>query len=124
MYFPRRTFLKSSSLLATAFALSDLNFESLAATNASDLPAGNAPAPVPFPHFPDRLHAVVWRNWPLIPVTKIASVLQGTPEQIRTLAKSMGLPDQKEISVDQQRRSYITIIRRNWHLLPYDQLLQ
>ena len=124
MYFPRRTFLKSSSLLATAFALSDLNFESLAATYASDLPAGNAPAPVPFPHFPDRLHAVVWRNWPLIPVTKIASVLQGTPEQIRTLAKSMGLPDQKEISADQQRRSYITIIRRNWHLLPYDQLLQ
>ena len=36
----------------------------------------------------------------------------------------MGLPNQKEISTDQQRRSYITIIRRNWHLLPYDQLLQ
>ncbi|MBN2559372.1 MAG: hypothetical protein JXQ75_00375 [Phycisphaerae bacterium] len=28
------------------------------------------------------------------------------------------------ITPDQQQRSYITILRRNWHLLPYEQLLE
>jgi hypothetical protein len=124
MPFPRRTFLKSSSLLATAFAFPHFALDSLAAADASELPVGNAPAPVPFPHFPDRLHAFVFRNWPLVPLTKLAAVLDASPDRITALAHSMGLPDQKEISAEQQRRSYITIIRRNWHLLPYDQLLQ
>src|SRR5260221_3072137 len=35
----------------------------------------------------------------------------------------MGLPPKPRINADQQRRSYITIIKRNWHLLPYEQLL-
>src|SRR5579884_4445528 len=34
----------------------------------TDLPVGSAPAPVALPHFPDRLHAFVWRNWPLVPI--------------------------------------------------------
>ncbi|MGZ8901353.1 MAG: hypothetical protein ACXW3Z_14785 [Limisphaerales bacterium] len=53
----------------------------------------------------------------------MAAVLQATPEQIRAIAGSLGLPNQKEISANQQRRSYITIVRRNWHLVPYEQLL-
>ena len=36
----------------------------------------------------------------------------------------MGLPRQPRIGSDQLRRSALTIIRRNWHLLPYDQLLE
>lgn len=36
----------------------------------------------------------------------------------------MGLPVPKTISKEQQRRSYITVIRRNWHLLPYEQILK
>lgn len=88
------------------------------------LPSGAAPEPVTIPHFPDRLHAFVWRNWTLVPVVKIAQVVGATPDQIRSVGESMGLPPAAEISRDQQRRSYITIIRRNWHLLPYDQLLQ
>ncbi|MCC6142260.1 MAG: hypothetical protein IT368_00490 [Candidatus Hydrogenedentes bacterium] len=34
------------------------------------------------------------------------------------------MPEPAAISEDQWKRSYITIIRRNWHLLPYEQLLQ
>ena len=30
---------------------------------ADALPAVSNLAPVPIPHFPDALHAVVWRNW-------------------------------------------------------------
>ncbi len=29
---------------------------------ADVLPKGSAPTPVACPHFPDRLHAAVWRN--------------------------------------------------------------
>lgn len=54
----------------------------------------------------------------------MASTLNGTPREIRAIGESMGLPRPRKISVEQQRRSYITIIRRNWHLLPYEQLLE
>jgi hypothetical protein len=54
----------------------------------------------------------------------MAEVLNTDPETIREIGLAMGLPETQPITEDQWRRSYITIIRRNWHLLPYDQLLQ
>ncbi len=90
---------------------------------AVTLPEGPAPAPVSFSHFPDRLSAFVWRNWPLVPVERMAQVVGGTSSDILRLGKEMGLPDPRPIGESQWRRSYITIIRRNWHLLPYEQLL-
>lgn len=92
--------------------------------DVSQLPMGPAPAPVAFPHFPDRLHAFVWRNWPLVPAERLARVVGAKPEQIREIARAMGLSEQPAIGDDQQRRSYFTIVRRNWHLLPYEQLVQ
>ena len=88
------------------------------------LPQGTSPLPVAFPHFPDALHAVVWRNWDTVDVAHLASVLQATPEQIAGVAEAMGLPPQRSISAAEQRRNYMTIIRKNWHLLPYEQLCQ
>ncbi|MRS65309.1 hypothetical protein GJJ30_28690 [Larkinella terrae] len=35
----------------------------------------------------------------------------------------MALPPAQAVSADQLKRSYLTIIRRNWHLLPREQLL-
>lgn len=96
----------------------------MAVVHAVELPSGSAPAPVSFPYFPDRLHAYVWFNWTLVPTARLAEVSGATPEQIVDIGKRMGLPDPHVISEDQWRRSYITIIRRNWHLLPYDQLLR
>jgi hypothetical protein len=91
---------------------------------AADLPMGSAPKPLPLPHFPDRLHAFVWRNWQLVPARRMAEVVgTGTGDIVR-LGKRMGLAGPPRITVEQQRRSTLTIIRRNWHLLPYDQLLQ
>jgi hypothetical protein len=92
--------------------------------NVSDLPSGTAPPPVPFPHFPDRLHAFVWRNWTLVPLERLARVLAAEPEAVRALGRAMGLPDPPAVTEDQWRRSPITLIKRNWHLLPYEQLLQ
>jgi len=87
------------------------------------LPVGSAPKPVDFPHFPGRMHAFVWRNWPIVEVERLAEVLGTTPHNVRAVAESMGLPPQRPIPAADRNRVYITVIRRNWHLLPYDQLL-
>ena len=88
------------------------------------LPEGTSPAPLALPHFPDRLHAFVWRNWPLVPVARLAAVVGAAQADILSLGRAMGLPEPPRPSRDQQRRSSLTIIKRNWHLLPYNQLLK
>lgn len=95
----------------------------LVALMGINLPTGSSPEPVPFPHFPDTLHTVVWRNWSLVPMERLAETLDATPAQLIEVGKRMGLPEPPEIDAEQQARSYITVLRRNWHLLPYDQLL-
>ena len=87
------------------------------------LPTGPTPEPVAAPHFPDRVHAFVWRNWELVDLPRMAAVLRTTPENVRAMGESMGLPAHVAPTEDLRRRSYITTIRRNWHLLPYEQLL-
>ena len=88
------------------------------------LPHGSAPEAIRFTHFPDRMHTFIWRNWTVVPVERLAEVLEAKPEQVTKIAESMGLPPQGTISSDWKERGYITILRRNWHLLPYEQLLQ
>ena len=97
----------------------------LAATSvpAETLPVGSHPPAIEFPHFPDRAHAVVFRNWQLVPASRIAEVLATNEADVRELATSMGLPAAGDVSERMQDRGYITIVRRNWHLLPYEQLL-
>ncbi len=90
---------------------------------AEALPTGTARAAVPLEHFPDRLHAFVWRNWELISLERMAEVLETTPANVRDVGLSMGLPAHRRPPAEYQQRGYITIIRRNWHLLPYEQLL-
>ncbi len=88
----------------------------------ASLPTGASRTPVALDHFPDALHAVVWRNWDLVPVERLAEVLNATPRQIEEIALSMGLEKQFALPPDALERCYVTLIRRNWHLLPYEQL--
>lgn len=88
------------------------------------LPEGPSPAALTLPHFPDQAHAFVWRNWPLVPVERMAAVLDAAPDDVAAMGRRMGLGTPPKISNEQWRRSYITIIRRNWHLLAYEQLLK
>ena len=90
---------------------------------AETLPVGSHPPALDYPHFPDGVHAVVWRNWQLVPAHRIAKVLGTSEANVRELATSMGLPAAGQVPERMQDRGYITIIRRNWHLLPYEQLL-
>jgi hypothetical protein len=88
------------------------------------LPEGNAPVPIAARHFPGRMHEFVWRNWNLVAPTKLAKIAGTSAENIAGLAESMGLPPAAEIPAEQKGRDYYMLIRRNWHLLPYDQLLE
>jgi hypothetical protein len=89
----------------------------------SELPMGSAPLPVAIDHFPDRLHAFVWRNWSLVPAGRMARVVGARAGDIIRMGRAMGLGDPPHISRDQRKRSYLSVIKRNWHLLPYEQLL-
>ena len=81
------------------------------------------PLALPLDHFPSKLHALIWRNWNLVPIARLAKTIQATVEQINSLAVQMKLPAYQEVSLSQWNRSYLTVIRRNWHLLPKSQLL-
>jgi len=87
------------------------------------LPMGAAPVPEEVPHFPDRLHTFVWRNWNLVPLERLAAVLHTTPARVTAVAESLGLPEYQLPSFTTDK-IYITLVRRNWHLLPYNQLLE
>jgi hypothetical protein len=127
----RRSFLKSGTLVTGVLLTGVPRPPALiaAAPGASSkgalalLPAGNAPRPVELPHFPDRLHAFIWRNWGLVPPERLAAVVGARPSDLVRLGRAMGLSGPPRVTPDQCRRSYITLIRRNWHLLPYEQLL-
>ncbi len=87
------------------------------------LPVGSHPTPLGAPHFPDRLHAFVWRNWQLVEPDRLAQLVGTSTANLVAIATSMGLPSDSPISPLMRKRGYITLVRRNWHLLPYDQLL-
>jgi hypothetical protein len=91
---------------------------------AVELPGENGEkAALNFEWFPSRLHGFVFRNWTCVPQERLAEVVGATPQQVESLALAMGLSRQGAVSPDWQTRGYITVLRRNWHLLPYDQLL-
>ncbi len=88
------------------------------------LPRGSHPPALTFDHFPSRLFAFVWRNWNLIGIEKMASLLACEPWQVRDMAQAMGLEETSPLFPDYPKQLYITLLRRNWHLLPYDQLMK
>lgn len=82
------------------------------------------PAPLSEPHFPDRLHLFVWRNWEIANIERIARVAATSPEKILALGASLGLPPKPRLTDDQLRRIYISVIRQNWHVIPQSQLIE
>lgn len=110
--------------IAAAVSAACSLFGMTAAALGHELPAVADVAPVSADHFPNRLHAAIWRNWQLVEPAHLAPVLGATVEQVTEIAASMGLPRDVRIPPEILDRGYITLIRRNWHLMPYDQLVQ
>ena len=71
---------------------------------------------------PTAWQTVIFRNYGYVRVERIAKTLGCDEETIRVEAKRLGLPDDDFVA-DFEKRGYLTIIRNNWHLLPYPQLL-
>lgn len=80
---------------------------------------------IDYDYFPHRQYAFVWRNWTVVPKDKIAQILSTSVENVEALATSMGLPAEQSVEPEwATTRGYITVLRRNWHILPYEQLTQ
>jgi hypothetical protein len=75
-----------------------------------------------YPYFPDKFIAVIWRNWETVPVENIAKALDTTVGNIVETAGLMGLDTKASPNPSFLKRGYLTVIRRNWHLLDYDQI--
>lgn len=117
--------MQTTALRAVALAVALLlslvrNSEARAA--ALTLPVGR-PA-LDLSHFPDRMHAFIWRNWHAVEPERIAGVLGTSVQNVTTVAESMGLPPAVPIPPEQKVTGYftMTMCRRNWHVLPADQL--
>ena len=78
---------------------------------------------IALPHFPTRQQAFLFRAYEYVPIDRIAKVLGTDVETVRRAADEMGLPDYAPGDLWLER-GYITIIRRMWHILPYEQLLE
>ncbi len=76
-----------------------------------------------YKYFPSRMHAFIWRNWESVPLDRMVKILNTTTENVRKEGKSMGLPTYSEPSLEYEQRGYISLIRRNWNLISYEQLL-
>ena len=74
-------------------------------------------------YFPTSWQAVVWRNWGYVPIARIAKALGTSSEEIRQAAKALGLNPEEPVNPEWQKRGYLTIIRNNWHLCTYEQIL-
>jgi len=110
-----------TSLLVLAFT--SLRFSVAVLAAQVPLPTGEPRNALDFPHFPNRMHAFIWRNWAVVEPERIASVLDTSVRNVLAIGESMGLPEARAVPSVQKNRGYITVLRRNWHLLPYDQLL-
>lgn len=75
-----------------------------------------------YKHFPTLFQNFIFRNWESVPTKKIAKVLVTDVETVNELAGDMGLRVPAKYNKRYSERGYLTIIRNNWHLLPYSQL--
>lgn len=89
------------------------------------LPLGPTKSALAFAHFPTRYQAFIWRNWGLLSSERLGRVLSCDAAAVEAAAGAMGLcggadADREALWL---QRGYLTLIRQNWHLLPYSQLL-
>jgi hypothetical protein len=75
------------------------------------------------PWFPAGFQAVIWRNWGIVPQKNIAVALNCTLRELKESAADLGLDPEVGAKDAWQRRGYLTIIRKNWHIASYGQIM-
>ena len=73
-------------------------------------------------NFPQLWQAVIFRNYGLVKTENLAKTLACDRETVEKEAERLGL-DGVSFEPRWEERGYITLIRNNWHLLPYEQIL-
>ena len=71
---------------------------------------------------PTKWQTVILRNYGLVKAENIAKVLKCTPKRIEIEATRLGI-EKIQYSNVWREKSYLAIIRNNWNLLNYEQLL-
>ncbi len=96
-----------------------LNRREFVGTASAVLAAKSNPAFEPY--FPSAAHQLVWRNWDLVPVERIADALGATRASVEALARGLGL---RPTRVDERfaRRLRFKTLCRNWDFVPMEQL--
>ncbi len=74
-------------------------------------------------NFPTKWQTVIFRNYRMAPDKNIAKILGCTVSDVACEAARMGLRT-GDTDPAWLERGYITLIRNNWMLLPYDQLME
>ena len=77
--------------------------------------------PLPEEIFPQTWQTVIFRNFGLVSTDKIAKTLECDEETVVREAKRIGLSD-VQFDGRWESRGFITLVRNNWYLLPYEQL--
>lgn len=94
----------------------------VSAVDLSMMPPSPEKEALTVPYFPNRLCTFVWRNWNQISLERMAKAVGTSESNLKEIAALMGLPAYKEPTWT-IAQNYITIVRYNWHLLPYEQML-
>ncbi|MBQ2714231.1 MAG: hypothetical protein IJF76_01185 [Clostridia bacterium] len=71
---------------------------------------------------PQRWQTFLLRNWGMVSAKKLADVLRVREDTVIREANRLGLVS--EYNPEWKSRGYITLIKNNWHLLPYSQLVE
>ena len=78
--------------------------------------------PLDMSHFPTLYQCFIYRNWEMLSPRRLADVLGCDEARVKAEAAALGLPENTADEKLWLDRGYITVIRANWHLLPYGQL--
>lgn len=78
---------------------------------------------IKYDYFPTPWQAVVWRSWGYVPVERIAEALSTSSNKICEAAEVLGLNPKEPVNEAWEKRGFLTIIRNNWHLCTYEQIL-
>ena len=76
-----------------------------------------------YDYFPTTWQTVIWRNWGYVPAERIAKVLDTTEEVVRDEAERLGLFKDQVAEKEWLTRGYLTIIRNNWMICTYEQIM-
>ena len=73
--------------------------------------------------FPANFQAVIWRNYGIVPKKNIAAALNCTETELKQETAALGLNPEIDANPIWQKRGYLTIIRNNWHIASYEQIM-